>query len=103
MYWSSTKSKAYSALWVSELSEFCRPIRPRHEAALPTDELELAAQLLDVAPAPLEVDPLELGALEAGLGVGPVDELQVLPRAPRLPALADVPQLDDDVEVRVNS
>ena len=45
---------------------------------------------------------LVLGALEVGLGVGPVDQLHVLPRAPGLPAFADIPQFDDDVKVGVD-
>ena len=93
---------AVLALWRAEFSKLGWPSRPGPQAALSADELQLAAQLLDVAPAPREVDPLVLGALEAGLGVGPVDELHVLPSAPGLPAFTHVPQFYDDVKIGVN-
>ena len=60
--------------------------------------------LLNVAPSPAEVEPLEFRALEVRPFSRPVDDLRVFPGAPRLSPVAGVLHLEHaDVEILVGA
>ncbi len=63
--------------------------------------MSVSHQFLDVSPDSPEVDPLELGSVVVVVGHGPVHEDEVVPQAPGLAAVAEVVQVDHELEVRV--